>query len=259
MKGRKRASKNMVVTFTNEKGGIGKTSVPFHMGWYLATLGKKILYVDMDAQRANLSFVLNLKNKDDLKTIRDVIQDEVPIEDVVVDINDNISIVPANYRVKELNENDKISTFVKEIREIEKNYDFVFIDVNPTPGQTHILAMAASDYIVCPTLPDVSCLEAMLGVLETYTWVKQNANKKLRILGFIFNVADKNSLSSEVYRIAKSRAEKFDTCVFDAKIRRNVDISKAVSAHVGVTEYAPKSNGAADYKAVTAEFLARIM
>ena len=86
----------MVVTFTNEKGGIGKTSVPFHMGWYLATLGKKILYVDMDAQRANLSFVLNLKNKDELKTIRDVVQDGVHIEDVIVDINNNISIVPAN-------------------------------------------------------------------------------------------------------------------------------------------------------------------
>lgn len=243
----------------NEKGGIGKTSVQFHIGWYLASLGKKILFVDLDAQKANLSFVLNVKNRDELKTIRDVIQDGVSINDVIVNIKENISIVPANYRVKELNEDDNILIFMKAIQEIEKNYDFVFIDVNPTPGQTHVLAMAASDYIVCPTLPDVSCLEAMIGVFESYSWVKQNVNQKLKILGFIFNIADKNSLSAEVYRIAKNRAEKLGTCVFDTKIRRNVDISKAVSAHVGVTEYAPKSNGAADYRAVTGEFLARLM
>ena len=248
----------MIVTFTNEKGGIGKTSVPFNMGWHLASLGKKILFIDIDAQRANLSFVLGLKNKDDYKTIKDVIQSNVPIEDTIVNIKENIDLIPANYSIKEINEKDNIVLFAKEIKKIENNYDFIFIDVNPTPGQSHILAMSVSNYVVLPMIPDVSCLEANLGMIESYYWVKQNLNKNLRILGFVFNIADKNSLTAEVYKIAEDVAKSAQTIVFDTRIRRNVDIGKSVSAHTGITEFAPSSNGSNDYKALSAEFLARI-
>lgn len=249
----------MIIAFLNEKGGVGKTSLCFNVGWYLAELGKKILFIDLDGQRANLSFFCNIKDREDRPSMKDVLIDGMDINEIIVPVKKNIDILPGNVELTEIGKTVKLTSMIEAIDSINANYDYVFVDVNPTPTRIHVLTMAVADYLVIPMLPDVATLEANKGITETFSLVKSsNINPKLKVLGIVFNKFNSRAnLSQQVSDVTDQMAKQLDTAVFNTKVRNNIALSENVGQHIGITEYDSKSNGAIDIVALTSEILAK--
>lgn len=249
----------MIIGWLNEKGGVGKTSLCFNVGWYLAELGKKILFIDLDGQRANLSFFCHVQDKEDKYTMKNVLMDNIDIENIITKVNDNIDIIPGNVELTEINKSVKVSSMKKVLEPLLNNYDYIFIDVNPTPTRIHILTMGVCDYIIIPMLPDVATLEANKGIIETYSLIKsENINPQLKIMGIVFNKYNaRTTLSKQVMDITEQIALKLDTKIFNTKIRNNISLSENVGSHIGITQYDSRSNGSVDIVSLTSEILAR--
>ncbi len=241
------------ITFINEKGGIGKTSCCFNLAWEIANR-KKVLMIDLDGQRANLTYFCGHKKPDDLLTMFDVLKRGKDIRDVIVEVKDGLFLVPATVDVSSLDQAAKVSSMKKVIRDIAPAYDYIFIDVSPTPNWGQYLALSSSDFAIVPMLPDITSLEADNGIIETVEEVKDSSNPNLVVLGLLFNRNDnRTNLSKQVKMMAEKMANKLETKVFETKIRNSVLLGENVYYHVGITEYDSKSAVAGDIKALAAE------
>lgn len=250
----------MVISFINEKGGVGKTSLCFNIGYYIASMGKKVLFIDFDGQRANLSFFCGIKNREERLSMADVLNNGVDIHEAITHVEtcQNLDIVIGNSNLAEVDKNTKLPAMIDAMKAVEAEYDYILIDVNPTPSRIHILAMAAANYIIIPMLADVATLEANKGVIETFQLVKANINRGLKIMGIVFNKFNtRANLSQQVLDITEEIATAMDTSVFQTKVRNNKALAENIAAHVGVTEHDPKSNGAQDIITLTSEILIR--
>lgn len=245
-----------IVTFINEKGGVGKTSSCFNSAWELASRGKSVLMIDMDGQKANLSFFAGLTNSDDMLTIADVFKSEVSIGETIKRRKENLYLIPADTRVSNLDMTAKVSKFRKAIAEIKDEFDFIFIDVNPTPGWSHYLSLSVSDYAIIVMLPDIASLEANRGILETIEEIQDTTNPPLKIMGILFNKNNSRTvLAKQVFDAAEAMAHKMDSKIFDVKIRNAVALSENILSHEGITDYDPKSAAADDIRLLVDEIL----
>ena len=239
------------ITFINESGGVGKTSCCFNAAWELSRRGRKVLIVDMDGQKANISYFCGLEeNGNDYEeriTIYNVICMGTPAENSIVDITDNLSLIPANYFMATLPENARMKRFKDALDSISGRYDYAFIDVNPSPTRAH--ALGVSDYAVVPILPDVKSIVGLYGVAESINDIRDEVNPGLKVMGVLIN---RNTSRSNVSKSSKGVAAEFanamDTTVFDSSIRESVRLQEVVKAHTGVTEYAPNEKVSTDFR-----------
>ena len=245
-----------IVTFINEKGGVGKTSSCFNSAWELASRGKRVLMIDMDGQKANLSFFAGLTHGEEMLTIADVFKSDLSIKETIKQRKENLFLIPADTRVSNLDMTAKVSKFRKAIAEIKDEFDFIFIDVNPTPGWGHYLSLSVSDYAIIVMLPDIASLEANKGILETIEEIQDTTNPNLKILGILFNKNNSRTvLAKQVFDAAGMMAEQLDTKIFDVKIRNAVALSENILSHEGITDYDPRSGAAEDIKALVDEIM----
>jgi chromosome partitioning protein len=246
------------ILFINEKGGIGKTSLCFNLAWELSKK-KKILLIDMDGQRSNLTFFCNVKKTDEMNTIYDVLMRNTPIKEVIVNVKENLDIVPATSTVSSLSQVAKISKMKAAVKEVINEYDYIFCDVSPSPNWGHSLALSACQYALIPCEPEVACVEALNGIVESIDEIKENSNANLKTLGIVFNSnTDRTNQSKFVKDCANLVAKKLDTVVFDTTIRNSVKVSECVASHVGVTDYAHNSSVAQDFVNLVREMEKRI-
>lgn len=238
------------IAFINEKGGVGKSSLCLNTAWCLAEQGKKVLMVDLDGQRANLTFFAGIEKPNGTLTMYDVLADGMDIREVVLTVEDNLDIIPATVDVSGL---DKLDVDPAEMKRavgvLEPFYDFIFIDVSPSPNQRHGLALAAADGLILPMLPDVASLEANMGMVETIELAKATVNPSLKVYGIVFNrYTWRASLSRQVASITKEMAEAMSTRVFKSTIRQAVVLSENIGQSMGITAYAGKSPAADDVR-----------
>lgn len=246
------------ITFINEKGGIGKTSICFNTGWALSDK-KKVLFIDLDGQRANLSFFCGVQKEDDMPTMFNILHEGKDISDAIIPIKKNLDIVPATNNTTNISQQAKITNFKKVLSTLDGQYDYVFIDVNPSPSWTHVLALSVSNYAIIPMLPDVASLEANKGVAETIDEIRETTNSKLEVLGIVFNQNEnRTNLGKDVKEVAERVASQLGSTVFKTKIRSAVALKENVSMHMGITDYSPKSFAAEDYISFSKEVVKRI-
>lgn len=244
-----------VVAYINEKGGVGKSSVCFNVAWELALQGKKVLMIDLDGQRANLTYICGIEKRDGILTMYDILKDGANPKKAVLIVEDNLHIIPATVEVAGLdNNNSRLEDMNKVIDELRSFYEYIFIDVSPTPNRGHALALSSADGVIIPMLPDITSLEANMGVIESIRLAQKNINPNLRVLGIVFNKYTwRTLLSSSVTKTAERMAGALNSKVFDTKIRQAVTLSENVGKHMGVTSYAPKSKSADDIRSLCKE------
>ena len=234
-----------VITCINEKGGVGKTSICFNSAWELANHGKKVLMIDMDGQKANLTFFSGVQRSDSMKTIVDLLKSGASLDSVTVSVKENLDLIPANMAVADLGMDAKISRLRSELKAAKDKYDYVFIDVNPSPGWGHYLSLSVSDYAVVIMLPDIASLEGNSGILESIAEIQETTNTSLQIAGILFNRSnDRTNLGKQVQDVAERMAIGAKTRIFNTKIPQAVSLSECVAAHIGITEYDPGSRAA---------------
>ena len=244
----------------NQKGGVGKTTTTVNLGACLASLGKKVLLVDMDAQ-GNATSGVGIRKPDVTKDIYDVLVNELPIDEAtLITEHENLSIVPATLQLAGA-EIELTSMMARESRlkgslaEVSSQYDYILIDCPPSLGHLTINSFTASDSILIPVQCEYYALEGLSQLLNTVRLVQKHFNPELEIEGVLLTMYDaRTNLGNEVVEeVRKYFREK----VYETIIPRNIRLSEAPSHGKPIIDYDPRSRGAEVYQALAKEVVSR--
>lgn len=249
-----------IISVANQKGGVGKTTTTVNLGACLASLGKRVLLVDMDAQ-GNVTSGVGIRKPDVTQDIYDVLVNELPIaEATLVTEHENLSIVPATLQLAGA-EIELTSMMARESRlkgslaEVNDQYDYILIDCPPSLGHLTINSFTASDSILIPVQCEYYALEGLSQLLNTVRLVQKHFNPELEIEGVLLTMYDaRTNLGNEVVEeVRKYFREK----VYETIIPRNIRLSEAPSHGMPIIDYDPRSRGAEVYQALAKEVVNR--
>lgn len=247
-----------VISFINQKGGVGKTTTCLNVGACLANHGYEVLLIDMDPQGA-LTTSAGI-DSGDLDTLTEVLRGDADVNDVIVK-HSNYGIIPTDVRqageiVRFLREvgAEKL-LYLRVIKKLKKKYDYVLIDCPPDLNLFTLMGLTASNGIVIPIQAQFLALNGLTQILSTYELVKERLNSKLEIVGYLVTMSDsRKTLDRQVYSsIEKSYPDK----IFKTVISNNVALAEAPAYGKDIFEYDPKAKGARQYEALTKEIIER--
>jgi chromosome partitioning protein len=250
-----------VICIFNQKGGVGKTTTNINLCAYLAMEGYKVLTIDIDPQGNTTSGLGLDKNNLDL-SIYDVLISDATMKESIIrsDLVQNLFISPstmelAGAEVELINKKNRENIMKNKLKEIENDYDYVFIDCPPSLGVLTINALTCADSVLIPIQCEFYALEGVSQLINTIQLVKKSLNKKLDIEGVVMTMFDyRTNLSNEVL---KEVQKYFKDKVYKATISRNVRLAEAPSFGLPIMLYDEKCKGAEAYVKLTKEFLKR--
>ena len=250
-----------VVSMTNQKGGVGKTTTTINLGASLAEYGRKVLLVDFDPQ-GSLSVGLGLNPHEMELTIYNLLmQRDVSIEDVVVPTNvEGMDLLPSNIdlsaaEVQLVHEVAREQTLQRVLAPAIAEYDVILIDCQPSLGLLTVNALTASDGVIVPLECEYFALRGVALLKTTIDKVRERLNPKLEIDGVLGTMFDGRTLHSR--EVMQRLVQAWGDTVFHTVIRRTVKFSDATVAGEPITSYASDSAGAEAYRQLAKEVLAR--
>lgn len=252
---------SVVISITNQKGGVGKTTSAVNLAYYLAKAGKKVLLVDFDPQ-GNATSGLGV-DKDKLNiTMSDVMLGKKLLKDTIIATDyKNLWLAPstphlANTEAELAQAERRFSRLKVAIESVANQYDFILIDSPPSLSLLTVNGLIAARYILLPVQAEFYALEGLGQLLETMKLVRKNINPTLDLLGVLPTMINsRTSLSQQVYEEIK---QYFPGKVFKQTIPRNIRLAEAPSYGVPIGEYDKWSKGARAYKAVAKEVIERV-
>ncbi|HMH70236.1 MAG TPA: ParA family protein [Candidatus Saccharimonadales bacterium] len=249
-----------VISVTNQKGGVGKTTTAVNIAYYLAKQGKKTLLVDFDPQ-GNATSGLGVDKQALDGTMTDVILETKNLIDIILPTDHkNLFLAPATSHLAntevELAQANRRFTRLKNAINNVPNYDFVIIDSPPSLSLLTVNGLIAAKYVLLPVQAEFYALEGLGQLLETMKLVRKSMNPTLDLLGVLPTMVDgRTTLSGQVHEEIKKH---FPGKVFKTTIPRNIRLAEAPSHGLPVGAYDKFSKGARAYKAVTKEVLQRV-
>jgi chromosome partitioning protein len=249
-----------VISVTNQKGGVGKTTSAVNIAYYLAKMGKKTLLVDFDPQ-GNASSGLGIDKQSLQGSMTDVILETKTLPEIVIPTDHkNLFLAPATSHLAntevELAQANRRFTRLKNAIENTPNYDFVIIDSPPSLSQLTVNGLIAARYVLLPVQAEFYALEGLGQLLETMKLIRKSMNPTLDLIGVLPTMVDgRTTLSGQVHEEIKKH---FPGKVFKTVIPRNIRLAEAPSHGLPVGVYDKFSKGARAYKAVTKEVIERV-
>ena len=249
-----------IIAFSNQKGGVGKTTTCVNMAAYLATKGYKCLVVDLDPQ-GNATSGLGFAKSEVKNSIYNVMIDDMPIEDAVVKTQiDGLDILPSNIdlagaEVELVYVKDREHVLKKVLEKAKASYDFVTIDCPPSLGLLTINALASADTVIIPIQSEYYALEGLSQLMNTIKLVVKHLNPSLKIEGVVLTMNDNRAIISR--QISAEIKKFFGKRVFETAIPRNIRLAEAPSHGVPIMLHDTRCSGAKAYHALTEEFLDR--
>ena len=244
-----------IITVTNQKGGVGKTTTTSALICGLSQRGARVLGIDLDPQ-GNLGFHLGLDIGSG-QTVYDVLAGHTRITEAIVPtrygdiLPSDIMLSPAEV---EFTAPRREFMLAQQLDIVRDNYDFVIIDTPPALGILTINAYVASTGLIVPMEAEVLSLVGISQIRDTVEAVKTSFNPNLKVLGVLLNKYNPRlTLSREILDLAEEVARQLGSKVFDSKIRRGVQVAMAPAHGQSVMTYAPDSNPAYDLRRVIDE------
>ena len=259
------ASKAVVISCVNQKGGTAKSVTTENLGIGLAMEGKKVLLVDTDPQ-ASLTISLGYPRPDDLPVtltdiMKKVISDE-PIEpgEGILHHEEGIDLMPANIELSGL-EVSLVNTISREtvlkqyLQPLRKEYDFILIDCSPSLGMLTVNAMAASDNLIVPVQASYLSAKGLELLLQTVSQVRRQINPKLRIGGILLTMVE--ARTNDAKEISSLIRETYGRKlrVFSTEIPRSVRLSEISKEGKSIFSHDSGGKAAAAYRNLTQEVL----
>lgn len=249
-----------VISVTNQKGGVGKTTSAVNIAYYLAKMGKKTLLVDFDPQ-GNASSGLGIDKQSLQGSMTDVILETKTLPEIIIPTDHkNLFLAPATSHLAntevELAQANRRFTRLKNAIENTPNYDFVIIDSPPSLSLLTVNGLIAARYVLLPVQAEFYALEGLGQLLETMKLIRKSMNPTLDLIGVLPTMVDgRTTLSGQVHEEIKKH---FPGKVFKTVIPRNIRLAEAPSHGLPVGVYDKFSKGARAYKAVTKEVIERV-
>ncbi len=246
-----------IIAITNQKGGVGKTTTCVGLCGGLASLGYKVLAIDLDPQ-GNLSFSLVIEVEDNF-TVYDVMKGNCDIGDAILS-GEVCDVVPANILLSglelEMTGVGREYVLREQIGLVKKNYDYIILDTPPALSVLTINAYTASDELIIPMPCEVLALQGIAQLRQTIFAVKRYYNKTLTVRGILLNRYNPRlTLTKEVEDLAQMIAEQLETSIFDTKISTSVAIAEAPAHGESIITYAPNSRSAKEVMAFVNEVI----
>lgn len=248
-----------VISVTNQKGGVGKTTTSINLAAALVKRGKRILLIDMDPQ-GNASVGCGVDLDEVENTIYDILLLESTAKEAIVSTESGVDVLTANgdlagAQVELLNEIGRELRLQKALALVQDDYDYIFIDCPPALNVLTINALVASNSVMIPMQCEYFALEGLSALIATIRKIRETLNPQLSIEGLLRTMFDgRNSLSNEVSRQLQTH---FGDKVYTAVVPRNVRLAEAPSYGESAITYAPESKGAKAYLDLADEILKR--
>ena len=254
-----------VLSVSNQKGGVGKTTTAINLGTALAAVGERVLIVDMDPQ-GNASTGLGITRGQRTTTVYDVVVNEAPLAEAAVKtMLPGLEVVPSDPNLSgvelELAQAPRRSFRLRDAvsnlrsRAGEDSYSYVLIDCPPSLNLLTVNAMAAADAVLVPLQCEFFALEGLTQLMRTVELVRGNLNPKLEIQGVVLTMYDKRNRLSE--QVAQDVRTHFGDKVYKTMIPRNVRVSEAPSFGQPVLVYDLKCLGSQAYLNLAREVVGR--
>lgn len=253
----------VVISVTNQKGGVGKTTTAVNLSAALAHLGYKVLLVDFDPQGHSGEHlgVKIISNDSGSKTILEVLHKEKNLASVTYpSYLPNLWVIPSNLKLGQFNQNPPAGnqfTLKNALElEIQGRFDFVVIDCQPSLSLLTLNALTACEYVLLPVQAEFLALDGLSQLVLTLKEIQTKLHPKLKVLGILLTMFDRrNRLSSEV----KNELEKnFRSDLFQTVIPRTVKLAESPSFGRSIFEYDPNSPGAEAYQQLATEIIQRV-
>jgi chromosome partitioning protein len=246
-----------IVTLSNHKGGVGKTTSTINIGAALNQQGKRVLLIDLDPQ-ANLTQSLRLLTADSAQTIYGAIRGAATIKPIQV--AQGFDVVPSTLDLSgaeiELSGEAGREYILKELLEpLKHQYDFILIDSPPSLGLLTLNALSASDEVLIPLQAEYLATQGLSKLLEVVEKIQKRLNKALKIGGVFITQYDGRKVLNR--NVADTVGGHYGQYLLRAKIRDNVALAESPAAGLDIYRYSPKSNGAEDYTTLVNELLSK--
>ncbi len=250
-----------IISVSNQKGGVGKTTTAINLGTSLAAVGKNVLLVDLDPQ-GNASTGLGIAIDERKYTTYDVVLGDKNLSEIIKETRvPGLQIAPSNTDLSsadiDLSQDKKRVLRLKEAlngRTIN-TFDYVLIDCPPALNILTVNAFVASSSVLVPLQTEFFALEVLSQLILTIQEVRKNLNKSLKIHGIILTMYDRRNKHAQ--SVEDDVRENLGELVFETVIPRNIRLSEASSYALPAVIYDQKCSGAIAYQKLAAELLKR--
>ena len=251
-----------IISVSNVKGGVGKTTTAAVLSAGLATKGYKVLMIDSDPQ-TNLTMCFMPEPKDGTPSLYHVYADGKTLDEVKFSIKMNLDLVIGDFELcnadMQFLKAGRLKMLQKAFKELKGVYDFAVIDTPPNLGILSLNAFFVSDYIIVPMAADSFSLKGVRLLKQILDEVEEETERDIVVIGLLLTkYTNRTNVSKLLEKSVNSAAELLNTKVFESRIRQATVLQESQIAKIDLLEYAPKAPVTADYEAFIDELLNRI-
>jgi len=261
-------AKTRVLTVSNQKGGVGKTTTTVNLAAALARSGARVLVIDLDPQ-GNASTALGVEHRAETPSVYDVIVGEGDVADVVQKTPEFEALycIPATIHLagaeielvslvaREQRLRRALDTYLEQTEAAGERFDYVFIDCPPSLGLLTINAFVAASEVLIPIQCEYYALEGLSQLLRNIQLIEKHLNPTLKVSSILLTMYDgRTNLAQQV--VADVR-EHFPAEALQTLIPRSVRISEAPGYGQTVISYDTNSPGSISYLEAAAELARR--
>ncbi len=248
-----------IISISNQKGGVGKTTTAINLAAGLGLEGKHVLLIDLDPQ-GNTTTGLGAYKSEIERCMYNVLIDECELDDVIIkDIYHNVSLAPATINLAGadlylLEQKDFKQKVLKDkIANLKDKYDYIIIDCPPSLSLINRNALSASNSVLIPIQTEYYALEGLAQLLSSIKLVQKYFNKELLIEGILLTMFDIRTKSS--YEVMTHVNQFFKEKVYRTYIPRSIKVSEAPSYGIPIYDYDKNGAGAISYRELVNEVI----